>query len=520
VTADVLPTPKYRLPTIYFGIMDISDHERRKANKEMARSDRASNARGHLRIMKADPGNFRHDVLQIEKCDDPFPCRRSACPHCGGGVPRSSHRVTGNAQTDSPHRPSHLPKRRALDNSYIGMKGQWMEDPFAALPLDEISALRIMAKMMDANENPVRPWRQFRSYLRSLLEDEFPDAIMRGYGEIAGNHAHAGFRSFPEFRVGSGIRASGYANAPCFNLHGNLVMHHPGHTRSEVGAILSNAFPGDDAFWISAPKETRIDENGITWGGIAGWGEYSGFELKPLNFLAHGKDPQSGEDLDPYAPFEHDNTYVAQVRMRMLQQWPRPMRNFKFRDGEDSIVANITQAWVIKADDIGLVSENLGDDTSNVAPIDPLGVSPGDGRNAEFEPGRVVPGGGTDLHGIVVNPDATEATFHRDFTINAVRHTDASSLVLNLEDDRQGCDVADNGDHHGSLAGLFWIGPVLSLFKEGFSIVKSLWSFGRKYLTKTMPLKCQIRGFCGRPGIDKPPWLPRHVGPPVSSDEG
>jgi hypothetical protein len=297
-------------------------------------------------------------------------------------------------------------------------------------------------------------------------------------------------------------------------------MHHPGHSRSEVKAILSYAFPGDDAFWISEPKETWIDENGFTWGGIAGWGEYSGFELKPLRFLAHGQGPQTGEDLDPYTPFEHDNTYVAQVRLRMLQQLTRPMRNFKFRDDEDSIVANITQAWVIKADDIGIVSENLGDNTSNVVPIDLPGVSSDDGLNAELEPGRVVPDGGTDLDGIVANPHATEATFHRDFTINAVRHTDASSLVLNLEDDRHGCDVATDREHQGSIAGLSWIGPVLNLFKVGFSVVKSLWSFGRKYLTKTMPLKCQIRGFCGRPGVDKPPWLPRHTGPPVSPDEG
>jgi hypothetical protein len=500
--------------------MSISIKERRKANEEMARPDRASNARGHRRIMRADPIHFQHDIMQIEKCDDTYPCRRSACPHCGGGAPRSSHRVTSNPQTNAPHRPSHLPKRRALDHSYIDMKGQWMEDPFAALPLDEISVLRIMVKMMDASENPVRPWRRFRSDLRSLLEDNFPDAIMRGYAEIAGNHAHAGFRSFPEHRVGAGIRESGFANAPCFNLHGNLVMNHPGHTRSEVGAILSHAFPGNDAFWISAPKETWIDENGFEWGGVAGWGEYSGFELKPLNFLAHGKDAQSGEDLDPYAPFEHDNTYVAQVRLRMLQQLTRPMRNFKFRDDADSIAANITRAWVIKADDIGLVSENVGEDTSNVSPTGSMGVSPCDELNTELEPGRVVPDVSTDVHGIVAKPDAMEAIFHRDFTINAVRHTDASLLVLNLADDQHGCDVADDEDHDESVARISWIGPIQSLFKEWFSIVKSLWSFGRKYLMKTMSLNCQIRGFCGRPGIDKPPWLPRHTGPPFSSDEG
>lgn len=276
--------------------MSISDQERRKANEELAKPDRASNARGHRRIMRADPVSFLRDILMIEKCNDTFPCRRSACPQCGGGAPRSSRRVCRDTQHQRSSRPSHLPKRRANNGSYIAMKGQWMEDPFAALPWHEVSVVRIMVKMMDADENPVRPWKRFRSEFRSLLEEKLPDGIVRGYAEIAGNHVHAGFRKFPEHRVGSKIRDSGYANTPCFNLHGNFVISHPGHTRSGVAAILSDAFPGEDAFWISEPKETWIDGDGIQWGGIAGWGEYTGFELKPLNFLCRHRDTGSDED--------------------------------------------------------------------------------------------------------------------------------------------------------------------------------------------------------------------------------
>lgn len=390
-----------------------------------------------------------------------------------------------------------------------------MEDPFAALPWDQLSVVRIMVKMMDATENPVQPWRRFRADLRSVLAEHLPDSIVRGYAEIAGNHAHAGFRSFPAHRVGTLIRATGFANQPCFNLHGNFVMSHPGYTRSDVTAIFSHAFPGDDAFWISEPMETRTDDHGFVWGGLAGWGEYSGFELKPLNFLARQDYSVPDEDYDPYAPFEHDNTYVAQVRLRMLQQLSRPKRNFKYRDDEDCIVDHITRAWVIKAEDIEFVSNDVNDDPSNLSSVDSTDVAAHDGGFTDNDvrgADQVTADRSTGLDRSIAGSDATRETFDRDYTINLVRDTDASTLVLNLSHQGEYWRVADRTDGHGWVTGQSFTRPAQTLFEEGFSVVKSLCASRWKYPMKTMTLNCQIQGFCMRPGIDKPPWHFRVLG--------
>jgi hypothetical protein len=441
--------------------MIISDDQRRNANMGLADKTRKAQAFGHRLVMNADLLNFQDDLKKIERCGHPWLCRRSACKHCGGGVPHTTSKGAPTIKAWAPPQHPLDQNRKSTPDSNIRRKGEWMAAPFAVLPTDQVSVLRIMIKLMDADENPVPVVRKFRRKLMAVLKEHFPSGILRGYAEIAGNHANARYSSLPEDVVGSKIWASGFTNMPGYNLHMQAAIFHPGYDRFIANAILAWAFPGKDSVWLDEPDPVRVDEHGNEWGGVQGWGEYTGFELKKLNFLAPKADLAPGETYDPYAPHENDNFAVSHVRLMMLKKLPRSMRNFKYRDDEKSIMEAITNAWVIGAGTVPLTFA---------------------------------------CHTLVTtHPKTSTATQLSLFDLGE----NGMPSIIPIDLPHVAGSQADGKRQARSQVRVYILLKRSRVVAENFSM-------------KSMAAIAQIRGFCDRPGIDKPPWCSTLHGPRLS----
>jgi hypothetical protein len=431
--------------------MYFSDHDRRLVNELLASRVRRDQVSGHRRLMEADPVNFRADLIQIEKCGRPWPCRRSACPRCGAGVKTSRTRVvTDRFESGKPY--SRLnPVRWASPNTFIREKGAWMAHPFLCLPWAETSPCRVTWSILDAEDDPVSSFRAFRAYLNSALRELFPCGIMRGYGEIACVHANARYSTLPEHLVGKKIWNSGFADQPGYLLHSNLNIHHPGDDIHEAERKLRYAFPGTDRVWIKPFKEAMYDDEGRQSGGIEGWGEYSGFECKDLNFSAPVSSCDPDGTYDQHMPHSNDNASVARVRMLMLQKFTRPMRNLKYRDDEASIADAIRSSWTPGSalyESIDVSDEFVGTSDQQDPPRD------------------------DQIRVLAVHVDFAE------FLVSRLLH--GSTLVVSTAS-----------------------GPSWSQIR--IPIVKRSRCTERENRLKSRPRSFQLKGFCQRPGIDKPP---------------
>lgn len=322
-----------------------------------------------------------------------------------------------------------------------------MAAPFLALPWSETSPVRVTFALLDSSSDLVRMFKLGRRYLIEAFEVLFPNGIARGFGEIAAVHANARYSTLPEVLVSPEIWRSGFSDQPAYLLHANIALHHPGEDSLSAFNKLQLAFPSKDQLWVGQFQSLKFDDDGFQSGGVEGWGEYSGFDLKSLNFNAPREAFPDDVAYDPYRPYEHDNTAVAHARLLMLKSWPRSMRNIKYRDDEQSIVEAVVNAWFP-----GMAVPNL-----SLPAVD--GATEEDGQLGASQ--------------AVIDPVSVESF------------------------------ITSNFDRGPRLS--HWIAPLHEQFISAHSKVKRSTYYRLKTSMIPMLQLAQIFGFCQRPRIDRPP---------------